>query len=151
MLCPQCGERALVTEQRYCHACGTVMVRRSDITQNNLVSDDSARAIVTLSALAVSWAHDNKVRLLLVGTGIAVAVAVATTIIIVLVFIAMAVATITATAMPLPTRSRRTLLSWAQLSARADSVTTARALSSPTRLCCVTSDRRTIIAPQAWQ
>lgn len=90
MLCPQCGERALVTGQRYCHACGAVMVRRSDITQNNLVSDDSARAIVTLSALAVSWAHDNKVRLLLVGTGIAVAVAVAATMVMVLVFVAMA-------------------------------------------------------------
>src|SRR2546421_6214145 len=98
MLCPQCGERALVTEQRYCHACGTVMVRRSDITQNNLVSDDSARAIVTLSALALSWAHDNKVRLLLVGSGIAVAVMVATAIAMVLLCVAIATA---AAAIPL--------------------------------------------------
>ena len=98
MFCPQCGERALAAWQRYCHACGAMMVRRSDITHNNLVGDDSARAVVTLSALALSWAHDNKMRLLLVGSGIAVAVMVATAIAMVLLCGAIAAA---AAAIPL--------------------------------------------------
>ena len=98
MFCPQCGERALVAGQRYCHACGAMMARRSEVTQNNLVGDDSSRAVVTLSALALSWAHDNKVRLLLVGSGIAVAVMVVTAIAIVLVCVALATA---AAAVPL--------------------------------------------------
>jgi hypothetical protein len=92
MFCPQCGERALAAGQRYCHACGAMMARRADVTQNNLVGDDSARAIVTLSALALSWAHDNKVRLLLVGSAIAVAVMVATAIAMVLLCVAIAAA-----------------------------------------------------------
>jgi uncharacterized membrane protein YvbJ len=94
MFCPQCGERALAARQRYCHACGAMMVRRSDVTQNNLVSDDSARAVVTLSALALSWARDNMVRLLLVGSGIAVAVMVATAIAMVLLCVAIATAAV---------------------------------------------------------
>ena len=94
MFCPQCGERALVARQRFCHACGAMMARRSDITQNNLVSDDSARAVVTLSALALSWARDNMVRLLLVGSGIAIAVTLATTIAIVLLCVAIATAAV---------------------------------------------------------
>jgi hypothetical protein len=98
MFCPQCGARALAAGQRYCHACGAMMARRSDVTQNNLVGDDSARAIVTLSALALSWAHDNKVRLLLVGSAIAVAVMVATAMAMVLLCVAIATA---AAAIPL--------------------------------------------------
>jgi hypothetical protein len=92
MFCPQCGERALAAGQRYCHACGAMMARRADVTQNNLVGDDSARAIVTLSALALSWAHDNKVRLLLVGSALAIAVMVATAIAMVLLCVAIAAA-----------------------------------------------------------
>ena len=99
MFCPQCGERALAAGQRYCHACGALMARRADVTQNNLVGDDSARAIVTLSALALSWAHDNKVRLFLVGSAIAVAVMVATAIAMV-VLLCVAIAT-AAAAIPL--------------------------------------------------
>ena len=98
MFCPQCGERALAAGQRYCHACGAVMAPRSDVTQNNMVSDDSARAIVTLSALALSWARDNMVRLLLVGSGIALAVTLAATIAMVLLFVALATAVATAAA-----------------------------------------------------
>ena len=98
MFCPQCGERALAAGQRYCHACGAMMARRADVTQNNLVGDDSARAIVTLSALALSWARDNKVRLFLVGSGLALAVTLATTIAMVLLCVAIATA---AAAIPL--------------------------------------------------
>jgi hypothetical protein len=92
MFCPQCGERTLAARQRFCHACGAMMARRSDVTQNNLVSDDSARAIVTLSALALSWARDNMVRLLLVGSGIALAVTLATALAMVLLCVALATA-----------------------------------------------------------
>jgi hypothetical protein len=99
MFCPQCGERALAAGQRYCHACGAIMARWADVTQHNLVGDDSARAIVTLSALALSWAHDNNVRLLLVGSALAIAVMVATAIAMV-VLLCVAIAT-AAAAIPL--------------------------------------------------
>ncbi len=72
MTCPHCRTSALSPDQRYCHACGALLVAPPARYEGNAVGDGSARPLILPPAVSL-WVGRQPGRLVLLGGGVALA------------------------------------------------------------------------------